>query len=430
MADVVVEAEMDIYLPDGEEEFVQMHDDGLHGDLEADDGIYGALIPATEVGIYRATAVIKGKTSDGTQFIRSTEHLIPVVEDKIAFTGQASGSMKDDNRMAITLPVTLTGSLDDVNPLYTVYTEVWGTDGSGNEIPVCWLSTMAPVKSLGNQQYTVELELNMKWVSWANAREPFTLKNALLQDPYVYVPLDQAAEIPLTTSVSIDKVMAVLNLQVTEITREMRVGIPPPEFANANISADARGIMLLHGYCSSSNPWQGAAKDFTSPYFFLDPDSSVPHQTFAELVHSYANANGIQAFSALGHSQGGAVALHLLNYYFSGMEHVKNGRIIQSVGSPYMGCSAAGSAANLGKAFGIGCGENFDLSTDGAQLWLRGITSEHRKEVYYYTTTYEQGKFFGDYCNLAINMVLEWPNDGTAELEFCQLAGGNNMGNK
>ncbi len=32
MNDIVVQAEMDIYLPDGNEEFIKMHDDGLHDD--------------------------------------------------------------------------------------------------------------------------------------------------------------------------------------------------------------------------------------------------------------------------------------------------------------------------------------------------------------------------------------------------------------
>jgi len=112
------------------------------------------------------------------------------------------------------------------------------------------------------------------------------------------------------------------------------------------------------------------------------------------------------------------------------MDYTQGGRLIQSVGTPYQGCTAAGSAANLGKAFGVGCGENFDLSRDGAKLWLSGISADTKKEVYFYTTTYKQGNLFGDYCNMAINFILEWPNDGTSELQFGTLSGGNNMGNK
>lgn len=76
------------------------------------------------------------------------------------------------------------------------------------------------------------------------------------------------------------------------------------------------------------------------------------------------------------------------------------GRKIQSIGTPYQGsyrrkfteisgCTAAGSAANLGSAFGVGCGDNFDLSLDGAVLWLSGISSDAKANVYYYTTTYK-----------------------------------------
>jgi hypothetical protein len=41
-----------------------------------------------------------------------------------------------------------------------------------------------------------------------------------------------------------------------------------------------------------------------------------------------------------------------------------DGRLIQSVASPYQGNTAAGSTANLGNIFGIGCGSNTDLRFD------------------------------------------------------------------
>ncbi len=51
--------------------------------------------------------------------------------------------------MKITLPVQIEGTFEDISPVYMVYTEVWGKDASNNDIPVCWLETMAPVHSLG-----------------------------------------------------------------------------------------------------------------------------------------------------------------------------------------------------------------------------------------------------------------------------------------
>jgi len=111
------------------------------------------------------------------------------------------------------------------------------------------------------------------------------------------------------------------------------------------------------------------------------------------------------------------------------LENAKGGRLIQTVGTPWGGCSAAGDAASLGSVFGIGCGTNSDLTRDGAVNWLSGISLESRKAVHSYTTTYNLGTFFGDYCSLPMNMVLQWPNDGTTELTYGKLEGGVYEGN-
>jgi len=144
----------------------------------------------------------------------------------------------------------------------------------------------------------------------------------------------------------------------------------------------------------------------------------------------FADKQGMTKWSGIGHSQGGMVLVHVHNYYFTGIDHSATGRKIQSVGAPYQGNSGAGTAANLIKMFGFGCGENFDLTTDGSNLWLVGIAPETRKEVFYYTTSYKQGTFFGDYCNMAVNLILKWPNDGTCEDALSNLKGGSDQGNK
>jgi len=124
------------------------------------------------------------------------------------------------------------------------------------------------------------------------------------------------------------------------------------------------------------------------------------------------------------------VSLHLLNHYWSGLDHASTGRLVQSVGTPWQGNSAAGGSASLGTMFGVGCGANNDLTSDGAKVWLSGINEVNTKYVYYYTTTYKQGSLFGDYCNMAINALLQWPNDGVTELKFTALKGAVNCGNK
>lgn len=64
----------------------------------------------------------------------------------------------------------------------------------------------------------------------------------------------------------------------------------------------------------------------------------------------------------------------------------ENGRIVQSLGTPYQGCPLAGLLAYLGDLLGIGCGLNEDLTYDGAEQWLSKIPLDKRAEVYYYTT--------------------------------------------
>jgi hypothetical protein len=122
-------------------------------------------------------------------------------------------------------------------------------------------------------------------------------------------------------------------------------------------------------------------------------------------------------------------------------------RPIQTMGTPFSGVSGTGVALDIGvflneerkqmsnacskgALFGLGCGDNFDLSRDGANLWLSGIQNEAKKDVYFYTTMWKKTLNPLRYCNLASNLVLSWPNDGMAEVENCFLAGGKKMWGK
>jgi len=247
--------------------------------------------------------------------------------------------------------------------------------------------------------------------------------------------LSQQAVIPVKCTNEVSSILRTASLvgpRDIPITKEMKVGIAPVVPLPASNTSSGSSILLIHGYCSDINPFAKYPADWTGPVFFLQAKKSLTHDKFAILVHNHAAELNLHAYAAVGHSQGGSVALHLLNHYDSGLDRLtKPGRVVQSIGSPYLGNTGAGSAANLVKIFGFGCGENFDLTTDGSKLWLAGVTKEHISMINYYTTTYErQGKFFGDYCNLAVNLLLQWPNDGTAELEYAQLKGAVYHGNK
>ena len=59
------------------------------------------------------------------------------------------------------------------------------------------------------------------------------------------------------------------------------------------------------------------------------------------------------------------------------------------------------------KIFGFGCDTVYDLTPDGANLWLAGITAESKAQVNYYTTEYDAGGLFGNgWCDMVMNSVL------------------------
>lgn len=441
LQDVIFEALMEVTLPDGTEEDVQMQDDGLHNDGAANDGVYGGSIKAASVGTYKAQAFLQGQTSNGVQFLRTTQHLIASVTDQLTLSGTATGSMIDSDHLAISLDVDADTEVHDADQTFNVYAEVYGVDLNGNQQPACWVGGISSIQSI-NGENIINVVLDTKWLSYSNVKAPLTLKNILIQETSAFIPIASSDNIPVTIESS---VLSKLTLSLSSyeqpiitITKEMRQGVfPKALLENPNSKSNKTGVILVHGYCSGTNPWSPYPTDWSDDvYYFLQPSASMTNDNFAKAVLAYAESEQLSAYSIVGHSQGGIVGTHILNFYFSGLDKItgnldktSTGRKVQSLGTPFKGCSAAGSAASLGEAFGIGCGTNFDLSLDGSLIWEPSVTSVTRSEVYYYTTTYNQGNFFGDYCNMAINMILEWPNDGTTEFVYANLKSANFMGN-
>ncbi|MCA9971638.1 MAG: hypothetical protein KC425_15545, partial [Anaerolineales bacterium] len=183
---------------------------------------------------------------------------------------------------------------------------------------------------------------------------------------------------------------------------------------------------LIHGYCSDGNPWP--TSHFSQYAVFQDYNQNRSHDAFALQILSYGN--NFPSFGAIAHSQGGAASLHLYTYYWSGLDYSSGSRLIQSVGTPYQGTSLAGNLALIGDIFGVGCGTNWDLTYDGAALWLAGIPSWARSRVYYHTTSFTDKWWRYDYCNIASDLFLSDPDDGVIERAKGQLSGASNMGHK
>jgi len=264
------------------------------------------------------------------------------------------------------------------------------------------------------------LGMSEDWLEYSWTVPPFTLKNVRVQEKNIQTVLSQLAQVSVVTSEDIPK--EVYLKKVVEISDEMRNGPRPPKFQRKENAAPGK-VILVHGYCSDGTPF--SESDFTNYAVFRDPNANRNLDEFANLIINFANAQGIASFSIIGHSQGGLAALHLATYFWSGLDTVGAGRIIQSVGSPYQGTALAGGWAGIGGIFGVGCGSNDGLGKSGAAEWRAGIPQDKQKKVYYYTT---QGS---STCSSGANWLgLDKPNDGVTSKDYSQLPYGNSQGHK
>jgi hypothetical protein len=282
---------------------------------------------------------------------------------------------------------------------------------------------MADLHTDANGQAYLPLGLDSRWVSLAAVQAPFELRNVRLQDSQTHIPLSQAAQL----AVNLPKLTEHDAATLQGITEEMLMGTRPDAalVTNQNAVNSSGKLLLVHGYCSGG-VWP--TSHFTNASTFLDANQNRSHDQFANLIRNHGAQ--FPSFGVVAHSQGGAASLHLYTYYWSGLDYSTGSRLIQSVGTPYQGTALAGSLAMIGSVFGAGCGTNWDLTYDGAALWLSGIPSWAKSRVYYSTTSFTDVWWRYDYCHLATDMFLSDPEDGTTERAYGQLPGANNMGHK
>eukprot|EP01092_Planopodium_desertum_P014507 TRINITY_DN733_c0_g1_i1.p1 TRINITY_DN733_c0_g1~~TRINITY_DN733_c0_g1_i1.p1 ORF type:complete len:540 (-),score=198.37 TRINITY_DN733_c0_g1_i1:88-1707(-) len=423
-----VTAQLDIIQPDGTEIYVPMNDGGLEGDLQANDGIYTAEITAPESGYYRTQILVNGVDPAGKYFTRTVDTLLYSVPDNVDFTGLAWGAIDTKHEVfQIYTGISYTAYEGEANPEdFKIYAEVWGTDASGKSVPISWAGGLQSIEQY-NGNSVIRFDVDMQWINKAGASAPYQIKNARIQDLESSDPIDTADSISVTITSDPAEYKLSTVVALDEITDKMRFGTPPAKIAD-NIAKAKNGtqlygkLLLVHGYCASGNPWPST--EFSESLSFDGGlCQSLTNDEFAQRMQAFADENGLEGCSAIGHSQGGLASAHLLNYYWSCFDAAipLPGRPIQSVGSPYKGSSLAGTIADLGSIFGVGCGSNTDMTTTGGVTWQAGISAATRAEVAYYITRYSVGWF--EYCSLPANMVLAWPNDGTTEQERADLDG-------
>lgn len=413
-ANVLSEAWLRVTAPDGQLRSSPMFDDGLHQDGVANDGVFGSDFLADQAGDFNAQVLVRGRDAAGTAFLRSAEHLIPVIEGNLQLTAagvqaKSAGNQRIDLRLAVDA-AKASGSH------FHVYAEVWGQDAAKRAIPVAWIGGMSEIGKSG-----LTLGLDRRWIALAGAGAPFELRNLRIEDPDHFITLAKAERLPLSLG-GLGKVAANRGIAIDE---SMRMGLRPADL-NSSKGVGSK-LLLVHGYCSS-DVWGPVAGQFSNAAVFKDLNKNRSHDAFARLIQTFGNT--WNSYGIVAHSQGGAAALHLYNYYWSGLDKAGTGRLIQSVGTPYRGTSLAGNLAVLGSIFGVGCGSNTDLTYSGAASWLSGIATWARAKTNFHTTSFKDRRFRYDYCHLGSDLLLSDPDDGTTEKTYGQLSGGVNLGHK
>jgi hypothetical protein len=406
----IARATLRVTAPDGAIETFAMADDGRHDDGAAGDGLFGGDFLAERSGTWLAQVLVEAKDRGGQSLLRSAEHVIPIVDASLSLAGEkARGGALSGSRLAIEVPVTA----DKRGQHYRTYAEVWGRDAAGNDVPVAWVGGMVTP-----DQGKLALGFDARWVQRAGAKAPFELRNLRIEDPDHFVTLAEAKRLALTLPAIRGKARG----ETIAIDATMRMG-PRPAPGNIAKGVGTR-LLLVHGYCSGG-VWPTG--HFSNASTFLDVNQNRSHDQFAQRIKTFGNT--WNSYGIVAHSQGGAAALHLYNYYWSGLDNATGARLIQSVGTPYKGTNLAGILATLGSWFGVGCGTNDNLSYSGATAWLAGIPNSSRAKVNYYTTAFRTTNWCtNDYCNFATDLVLSDPEDGTTEQANGQLGGATNRG--
>lgn len=407
----IQQASLRVTSPNGDVQTLPMFDDGLHADSEANDGIYGGDFAASNEGTWLAQVVVRGTNAAGRPLIRTAEHVIPVVTPSIELaTEKASIGVRsaEIGRWMLDIPVVAKTK----GQHYRTYAEVWGQDAQGEMKALAWIGGMTEA-----QDGKLSLALDSRWIARSKAQGRFELRNLRIEEPDHFVSLAEADALPLSLPTLDAKAYA----QDIQIDDSMRMGNRPAQAAVSKGTGSR--LLLVHGYCSS-DVWP--ASHFTNASKFLDLNANRSHDDFARRIQTFGNTWA--SYGIVAHSQGGAAALHLYNYYWSGLDYATGSRLIQSVGTPYQGTNLAGILASLGSWFGVGCGTNDNLTYSGASSWLAGIPTSSRAKVNYYTTSFTDRSWVYDYCHLGTDLVLSDPDDGTTEKAYGQLSGAVNRG--
>jgi len=411
--------DLQIVKPDGEVLIYEMKQEESKNEV-----LYTAKLLANEPGLYISQVRMNG-IKDGIEFYRTTQHLINVIEEDFELLSNAESKIVGDELIVTIFAKEKSKNLEGKK--FKAYSEIWGTDKNNVKTPIAWVSGMVNSKKI-NDKLAFELKLNMKWISKANVK-PDELRNCFVQHSSFSVTISHLNSIVLST----EKNFLIQKFKFNGIISEdMIMGHRPTKYQKNFNKRHLQGkVILTHGYCAGENPF--TTEHFTNFNAFHDPNQSRTIDEFALKLKEHSS-NFPEGVSFVSHSMGGHASLHLFSFYWSQTDLLynyenrtkSNGYIIQTVGTPWLGSGLAGNLAELGRSLGIGCGNNKDLTYDGSKNWMTTVPKSARQEVMFYTTQYADWSW----CNVAVNAVLTWPNDGTSENKYSTLPDGVSGGHK
>jgi len=246
-------ADLDIITPNGEQFIVSMHDDGRNNDAKPNDGTFGGKFFASQQGTYTAEVVIKG-SHQGVPFVRSTQHMIAVVDKDIELSSEHTLLMDpndaDEDMIIINLKAENLYNKKLVGNKYKAHAQVWGTNLNSTEmVPVAWIAGMTVAESTGvdDSHINLPLKLNKRWIEKAAATFPLQLRNAYVQDVSTSTPI---------TTLDIGHIQhgsLTLKASTTNDEESLHYGKRPLTFMSSSSSSNTHKILLVHGYCSAVN---------------------------------------------------------------------------------------------------------------------------------------------------------------------------------
>lgn len=376
----------------------------------------------TVTGPHEARIEIVGIDADGFTFLRSANWHCQV-NTPVVVTGLQQIDL-DENRLAIDLDIDCSEPRSKV----LVGSEVW-CNGSDGMRPRCWIGGMTAVTD-----GRIRLVLDKRWLTLEGGNGlDLQLRETRIADPNAAQPLLPEGAVGVLSLGNVEVPVAAPH--DPDVLLDMQHGKgDQPGFQveggarDQGSRADQYGghnLMLSHGYCSDGQSFPPS--DFTGDVaVYYNPDQNFSHDEFALDIWSLGSQ--YKSYGLVGHSQGGNAAVHLFTFYWSGLDWASDGRLLQGMGVPFSGTALAGNLAVLAELFGIGCGINYDMTYDGAAVWLSYIPTSTRERTWTWTSTFQDEWWSYDYCHIVTDLLLWDPDDGVVENSEGDLDGAHNMG--